>query len=101
MVGQQSLYNPYRKENGSSVRETNHLQDLEETFKIRRHYGVKLNCKSVLLNLDPNLFLGCMVDQIGIEVNPSNVQAMLNMKSSMTVKEVHKWTSYIAVLMDK
>ena len=44
-----------------SVRENDHLNDLQETFNTLRSYNMKLN---------PSKFLGFMVSQRGIEVNP-------------------------------
>ena len=38
-----------------------------------------------------------MVSQMGIEVNPEKVQAIINMDSPWTVKEVQKLTGRIAV----
>ena len=42
--------------------------------------------------------MGFIVSQKGIEVNPEKVQAILNMKSPKTVKEVQKLTGRIAAL---
>ena len=41
--------------------------------------------------------MGFMVSQMGIEVNPEKVQAIINMDSPWTVKEVQKLTGRIAV----
>ena len=35
------------------VKEVNHIQDLEETFKILKHYAIMLNPKNVLLESSP------------------------------------------------
>ena len=43
-------------------------------------------------------FLGFMVSQKGIEANPKKVQAIINMVSPRTVKEVQKLTGRIAAL---
>jgi len=43
-------------------------------------------------------FLGFMVSQRGIEANPEKVQAILNIASPKTVKEVQKLTGRIAAL---
>lgn len=39
-----------------NVKEIDHVKDLEETFKIFRNYGIKLNKKSVLSELNPETF---------------------------------------------
>ena len=39
-----------------------------------------------------------MVSQRGIEANPENVQAIINMASPRTIKEVQKFTGRIAAL---
>ena len=42
--------------------------------------------------------MGFMVSQKGIEANPEKVQAIINMVSPRTVKEVQKFTRRIAAL---
>ena len=69
-----------------------------ETFKILRHNGIMLNPKKCTFGVRSKNVLGYIVDQREIETNPNEVQALLNMKSLMTVKEVQKMMGYVVAL---
>ena len=69
-----------------SVRETNHLCDLQETFNIIRSYNMKLNPSKCVFGVTAGKFLGFMVSQRGIEVNSEKVRAILDLKPPRTVK---------------
>jgi len=73
-----------------SVKEIDHVRDLEETFKILRHYGMKLNPKNVYFQSQVWKILRYMINGRGIEANLDKIKAVLNMKSPTTVKEVKK-----------
>ena len=53
-----------------SVRENDHLNDLQETFNTLRSYNMKLNPSKCVFKVTAGKFLGFMVSQRGIEVNP-------------------------------
>ena len=59
---------------------------------------MKLNPNKCAFGVASRKFLGFMVSQREVEVNPEKVQAILNMKSPKTVKEVQKLTGRIAAL---
>ncbi|XP_075663208.1 uncharacterized protein LOC142632746 [Castanea sativa] len=59
---------------------------------------MKLNPSKCVFGVALGKFLGFMVSQRGIEVNPEKVQAILNMASPKTVKEVQELTGRIATL---
>ena len=65
-----------------------HLDDLKETFNTLREYQMRLNSAKCVLKVSSGKFLGFMVSQRGIEANPENVKAILNMTSLRNVKEV-------------
>jgi len=71
-----------------SVKETNHVRDLEETFKLLWNYVMKLNSKKCTFGVQSGKFLGYMIDQRGIEANPDKIQAILQMQFPTTVKDV-------------
>ena len=75
-----------------SKEELAHLDDLKETFTTLRQYQMKLNPNKYAFGVASRKFLGFMMSQRGIEANPKKVQAILNMKSPKTVKEVQKLT---------
>ena len=75
-----------------------HLDDLKETFATLKQYQMKLNPSKCAFGISSGKFLGFMVSQRRIEVNPKKVQAILNMTSPKTIKEVQKLTGRIAAL---
>ena len=59
-----------------SVRENDHLNDLQETFDMLRSYDMKLNPSKCVFGVTAEKFLDFMVSQRGIEVNPEKVRAI-------------------------
>ena len=81
-----------------SREELAHLDDLKETFTTLKQYQMKLNPAKCVFGVASGKFLGFMVSQRGIEANPKKVQAIINMTSPKTVKEVQKLTGRITAL---
>ena len=81
-----------------SKEELAHLDDLRETFATLKQYQMKLNPSKCVFGVASGKFLGFMVSQRGIKANPKKVQAIINMVSPRTVKEVQKLTGRIAAL---
>src|SRR6187397_1632047 len=77
---------------------TDHLADLRETFTTLRRHKVMLNPKKCVFGVEFGKFLGFLIDQRGIEANPEKIQAVINMQSPHTVKEVQKLTGCLAAL---
>ena len=71
-----------------SVRENDHLSDLQETFDTLRSYNMKLNPSKCVFGVTAGKFLGFMVSQRGIEVNPEKVRAIMELEPLKTVKAV-------------
>ena len=59
---------------------------------------MKLNPSKCVFGVASGKFLGFMVSQRGIKANSEKVQAVINMVSPRTVKEVQKLTRRIAAL---
>lgn len=81
-----------------SKEELTHLNDLKETFTTLKKYQMRLNPSKCVFGVASGKFLGFMVSQTGIEANLEKVQAIINMASPRTVKEVQKLTRRIAAL---
>ena len=81
-----------------SKEELAHLDDLRETFTTLKQYQMKLNPSKCVFGIASGKFLGFMVSQRGIEANPEKVQAIINMASPRTVKEVQKQNGRITAL---
>ena len=56
-----------------SIDEGSHLDDLQETFETLRQYKMKLNPSKCAFGVSSGKFLGFMVLQRGIEVNPDKI----------------------------
>ena len=57
-----------------SVKEDSHLDDLQETFDTLCHYDMKLNPSKCAFGVSLGKFLGFMVSQRSVEVNPNKMQ---------------------------
>ena len=81
-----------------SVRENDHLSDLQETFNTLRSYNMKLNPSKCVFGVTAGKFLGFMVSQRGIEVNLEKVRAILELEPPRTVKAVQSLNGKVATL---
>ncbi|XP_020209114.1 uncharacterized protein K02A2.6-like [Cajanus cajan] len=67
-----------------------HAQDLTEVFQALWHHQMRLNLEKCVFGVSGGKFLGFMLSSRGIEANPDKCQAILDMKSPSTLKEVQK-----------
>ena len=81
-----------------SVRENDHLSDLQETFNTLQSYSMKLNPSKCVFGVTAGKFLGFMVSQRGIEVNLEKVRAILELEPPRTVKAVQSLNGKVAAL---
>ncbi|GKV10023.1 hypothetical protein SLEP1_g21448 [Rubroshorea leprosula] len=82
----------------TSVRAEDHIDDLSETFQNLRRAQMKLNPLKCTFAVESGKFLGYVVSQKGIEVNPEKVEAVQQMEPPRTVKDVQRLTGRIAAL---
>ena len=80
------------------LRENDHLNDLQDTFDTFRSFNMKLNPSKCVFGVTTGKFLGFMVSQKRIEVNPEKVRAIMELGPPKTVKEVHSLNGKIAAL---
>ncbi|KAK1415619.1 hypothetical protein QVD17_31402 [Tagetes erecta] len=74
------------------------VSDMEETFRNLRKINMKLNPAKCSFGFEEGKFLGHIVDKQGIKANPSQIQAVLDMKSPQTKKQVQSLAGKIAAL---
>jgi len=67
-----------------------HAIDLEAVFSALRQYNLRLNPEKCVFGVDRGKFLGFMLTQRGIEVNPKKCKAIIEMRSPTTIKEVQR-----------
>ena len=81
-----------------SQREDGHLDDLKETFDTLRSYNMKLNPSKCAFVVMAGKFLGFMVSQRGIEVNPNKIRAIMEMTPPRNIKEVQSLNGKVVAL---
>ena len=77
---------------------TEHLEDLGDIFNVLRKHKLRLNASKCSFGVGSGKFLGYMVTHRGIEVNPDQIKAILDLKPPRNAKEVQKLTGMIAAL---
>uniref|UniRef100_A0A2N9G037 Integrase catalytic domain-containing protein n=1 Tax=Fagus sylvatica TaxID=28930 RepID=A0A2N9G037_FAGSY len=75
-----------------SIFAEDHLGDLRAVFNTLRQHRLKLNASKCVFGVGSGKFLGFMVTQRGIEANPDQITAILNLKPPRTVREVQRLT---------
>ncbi|GJZ72127.1 reverse transcriptase domain-containing protein [Tanacetum coccineum] len=68
--------------------ETELLRDIEETFRTLRKINMKLNPKKCTFGAAEGMFLGYMISPEGIKPCPDKTEAVLQLPSLRTIKEV-------------
>jgi hypothetical protein len=63
-----------------SMKQENHVADLQEAFANFRKAGLKLNLEKCVFGVKKGKFLGCLVSTKGMEANPSKIEAILRME---------------------
>ena len=71
-----------------SLRAIDHLSHLKECFKTLNEYRMKLNPAKCTFGVTSDEFLGYVVTQRGIEANPKQITATLDLPSPKTSREV-------------
>ena len=75
-----------------------YIKDLADTFASLRLYNMRLNPKKCTFGVEVGKFLGFMVSQRGIEINPEKIQAILEMTSPKSVKDIQRLAGRVAAL---
>jgi hypothetical protein len=73
-------------------KESSHHSYLEEILSSVRKYNMRLNPTKCSFGVQAGKFLGFMLTNRGIEANPEKCQAIIDMRSPTTVKEVQQLT---------
>ncbi|XP_018454115.1 uncharacterized protein LOC108825305 [Raphanus sativus] len=81
-----------------SLRAEDHLTHLKDCFTTLNEYGMKLNPAKCTFGVMSGEFLGYIVTQRGIEANPKQISAILDLPSPKNSREVQRLTGRIAAL---
>ncbi|XP_017408416.1 uncharacterized protein LOC108321234 [Vigna angularis] len=75
-----------------------HIKDLEEVFHQVRKFGMRLNPAKCTFGVATGKFLGFMLTSRGIEANLDKCEAVLQMQSLATLKEVQRLVGGLTAL---
>ncbi|XP_064950487.1 uncharacterized protein LOC135604763 [Musa acuminata AAA Group] len=75
-----------------------HLADLAEAFATLRKFGMRLNPTKCAFGVTSGKFLGFIVHERGIDANPEKVQAIINMQSPRTIKDLQQLNGRLVAL---
>ncbi|XP_065017743.1 uncharacterized protein LOC135644202 [Musa acuminata AAA Group] len=75
-----------------------HLADLAETFATLRKFGMRLNPAMCAFSITSGKFLGFIIHERGIDANPEKVQAVINMQSPQTIKDLQRLNGRLAAM---
>ena len=81
-----------------SLKKEDHVIDLRELFTLLWKYNMKLNPAKCAFGVRSGKFLSFMVNNHRIKANLSKVQALLDLQSPETMKDIQKLTRMIAIL---
>ena len=81
-----------------SAREKDHVPQLRECFKILNKFEMKLNPEKCSFGVPSGEFLGYLVTERGIEANPKQIAAFIDIPSPKMAREVQRMTGRIAAL---
>ncbi|CAL1358974.1 unnamed protein product [Linum trigynum] len=107
---QRMVNNVFRKQIGRNVeayvddlivksrRREDHLEDLRETFQAMRAHNLRLNPLKCVFGAEAGKFLGFMITKRGIEANPKQVDAVLQLAPPKAPKEVQALAGRLAAL---
>jgi hypothetical protein len=81
-----------------SKRKTSHVEDLREVLEILRATKLRLNATKCLFGVSSGKFLGHIISYNGVEANPDQISALLNLQPPKDAKQVQRLTGMIAAL---
>lgn len=83
---------------GRSKQASTHVVDLTECFAVLRKNGMSLNPAKCAFGVKGGKFLSFVVTQRGIKSNLKKIQALINMKSLATIKDVQSLAGRVVTL---
>ena len=81
-----------------SKRELQHVEDLQDVFATLRHHRLCLNAEKCVFGVGAGKFLGYLITNQGIEVNPDQIELVKCFKPSSNPKEVQVLIGMLAAL---
>jgi hypothetical protein len=75
-----------------------HIKDLRETLTNLKKYGLMLNPEKCIFGVSRLTLLDCMVSKSSIQANPEKIEAIRNMRTPQTKRDIQKLYGRIATL---
>ena len=81
-----------------SKQEDQHIEDLQGAFEVLRRHKLHLNAEKYAFGKGVGKFLGYLIIDWGIEINPDQIDAVKRLKPPSNPKEVQILTGMLAAL---
>jgi hypothetical protein len=81
-----------------SLREENHTTDLLQVFNILGESRLHLNASKCTFGVSSGKFFGHVVSRKGIEANPDQIAALVDLAEPRNIKQVQRLTGMVTVL---
>ena len=81
-----------------SKQEIRHIEDLQGVFEVLWQHKLRLNSEKYAFSVGAGKFLGYLITNRGIEVNPDQIEAVKRLKRPSNSKEVQVLTGMLAAL---
>ena len=75
-----------------------HITHLGEAFQVMKSYNMKLNLDKCAFRVSAGKFLGFIVNNQGIEVNPDKIKVVIDMLPPSNKKDIQRLTGRIVAL---
>ena len=81
-----------------SKQEGRHIEDLQEAFEVLQQHKLRLNAEKCAFGVGARKFLGYLITDWGIEINPDQIDSVKHLKPPSNLKEVQILTGILAAL---
>ena len=81
-----------------SKREARHIKDLQGVFEVLRQHKLRLNANKCAFRVRASKFLGYLITNRGIEVNPEQIEAVKHLNPPSNLKELQVFIDMLAAL---
>ena len=81
-----------------SKQEARHIKDLQGVFEVLRQHKLRLNANKCAFRVRASKFLGYLITNQGIEVNPEQIEAVKHLNPPSNLKELQVFIDMLAAL---
>lgn len=81
-----------------SKQKKGHIDDLKEVFEVLRRHKLRLNANKCAFGVGASKFLGYLITNRGIEVNPDQIEDIKHLKPPSNLKEMQVLTAMLTAL---